>query len=492
MKVYPENGSCAIIPRSRYKRARIEKPSQDFKNCQIEDNNSLFSHTPLSFTATKTSEVQVAQVTKETRMNLPEDQSKEEDSLKPSASEVASESPHSGTSSQALIHETAKFIKAYAVKRAVEIARQHFFRHLSSLQPSTAAGGSVAESSGAGAEAPKSPERPNTRSRQSNKGKGRADGGGGEDGEDEAEDGDRRKRVRTRRDRPDGPTVRYACTVFANAMKTRENAPSSLDAAKWPIECYRSGFESTTRLRSHLYSHHYYGCKICHQTLTSADAFYAHHLEGCEQVRGNPPLWISTDQINQFKSKRTVTGIDTEERKWAWIYRIVFPNEDELPSPYWQPILADCQRQHFDTTEQRNALFGVLREQFERAVDIENLSAPLVESLLRNLKNVWHNVLDKVQEKFPTSDNIDIESWKAIFENLETDIASIVPNEGAGAQEGVSEDSEQPELSQTMGPATSVESELPQPEAFNEALDQWMNDYLAGGLSGDDPLPNIQ
>ncbi|KAF3930096.1 hypothetical protein ABW19_dt0205934 [Dactylella cylindrospora] len=339
---------------------------------------------------------------------------------------------------EVLLQETATKIKAYAVERAIEITRQRFFYYLLRYASSTTCGegspGGAAGSGSSGNSRATESVQPAIASRKLlDKGKGRAYQNEGNNGDDEDADGDgnRKKRPRIDKASPSIPPVRYSCIFFANAADLRKNNLLSLDLTKWSMECYRSGFETIARLKSHLYSHHCYGCQKCHRILPSADAFYKHHRKGCEETPGDPPLCLSDDQMERFKSKKPITGIDTEEKRWVWMYKIVFPDQDSVPSPYWQAISLECNRQHIDSFPQRNELFGLLKDQFEAALDMRELSDPLVKALLGILKDVWAKVVDSVMEKYPMSQepgDIDTASWKAIFGDIAEPLAPIDSN----------------------------------------------------------------
>ncbi|RVD90441.1 uncharacterized protein DFL_001406 [Arthrobotrys flagrans] len=55
------------------------------------------------------------------------------------------------------------------------------------------------------------------------------------------------------------------------------------------------------------------------------------------------------------------------------------------------------------------------------ALDLKEISDPLIKELLRVLKLLWAKVVDAITEKYPTpqdSSEIDTTSWKTIFEDI--------------------------------------------------------------------------
>ncbi|KAK6516003.1 hypothetical protein TWF281_004593 [Arthrobotrys megalospora] len=327
---------------------------------------------------------------------------------------------------ESLIQETAARVKFYAIRRTIEIVRQKFLQHLLSLSRSSTGGGSSSNeatgpSTGSGTSEDVSIR--DSRRKQLRNGKRKVRQSEEGDGDDDEADGDnnRKKKPRMASGSPGVPNPRYACIYFASAMKSKTSNLSSLDLTKWATECYRSGFETIARVKSHLYSHHRYGCKKCHRVLASAELFHEHIEKGCNESTGDPPLYLSRGQAERLKSKKPIPGINTEEKRWSYLYKIVFEDQDAIPSPYWQAISLDCNRQHIDSFQQRDELFGLLKEQFEAAVDMKELSGPLIKALMEILKEVWAKVVDTITEKYPVpeiSGEGDPISWKAIFNDI--------------------------------------------------------------------------
>ncbi|KAK6518818.1 hypothetical protein TWF506_005953 [Arthrobotrys conoides] len=191
-------------------------------------------------------------------------------------------------------------------------------------------------------------------------------------------------------------------------MRSKDRDSLNLDLTRWQTECYRSGFGNVARVkyldvhRSHLYSYHQWGCKNCHRNFPTTEAHYNHSHGDCQESTETLPTFPSREQIGRLKSKKPILGVDTEEKMWRWIYRIIFPDLESIPSPYWEAIYLNCKRRHIDSF----LLLDLLNRQFEMALWTRELLKPLEELLLR-LKLLWAKWL--MLENYPMA------SLKAIF-----------------------------------------------------------------------------
>ncbi|KAK6499946.1 hypothetical protein TWF481_010302 [Arthrobotrys musiformis] len=325
-----------------------------------------------------------------------------------------------------LLRETAARVKVYALQTVAEVLRQKLTNYLLRFSnPNVTAGTGETSSSGE----PVSSAEPGNQTplqtakvgqgqsvRKKRKPSGRRKGKDDENGEDED---NRKKRLRTSKPSPGTPCTRYACIYFANAMKSKDTHLLNLDLTRWQTECYRSGFETIARLKSHLYSHHQWGCKKCYRNFPTAEAHHEHSHDGCQESTEIAPVFLSREQITRLKSKKPLSGVDTEGKRWRSIYRLVFPDQENIPSPYWEPISLNCKKKHIEPSQ----LLNLLKRQFEAVLLSKELLKPLDEALL-GLKLVWGNVVDAIMENYPISENpsdADIASLKAIFENIMED-----------------------------------------------------------------------
>ncbi|KAF3173328.1 hypothetical protein EYR41_009953 [Orbilia oligospora] len=325
-----------------------------------------------------------------------------------------------------LLRETAARVRAYALQTVAKILHQQFAGcSLRFINPSAAtdaeessSGGELVASTEPGSLTPLQTVEPGQGRSICNKRKAPSQQEGeGADDDDEEDEDNRKKRPRMSKSGLCTPRVRrYACIYFANAMDSKVSQFLNVDLTRWQIECYRSGFENVTRVKSHLYSHHQWGCKKCYRNFPTAEAHYDHSHGDCQESTETAPVFLSRDQISRLKSKKPVPGVDTEEKKWRSIFRLVFPDRENIPSPYWEAISLNCKRQHIDPSQ----LLNLLKRQFETALLTKELLKPLDQALL-GLKIVWGKVVDAITENYPISENLndmDMASWKTIFEDI--------------------------------------------------------------------------
>ncbi|KAI1156454.1 hypothetical protein F4825DRAFT_404087 [Nemania diffusa] len=110
--------------------------------------------------------------------------------------------------------------------------------------------------------------------------------------------------------------------------------------------CMPPGYTSISRLKEHLNRCHTQPknqCNRCHETFKSADGLAAHQRS---QVTCNvsharsPPGIMTTDQWDAVRSRKQ-SNMSTEE-KWKSIYRILFPDDSYVPSPYKDERCSTC------------------------------------------------------------------------------------------------------------------------------------------------------
>jgi predicted methyltransferase len=101
---------------------------------------------------------------------------------------------------------------------------------------------------------------------------------------------------------------------------------------------YCSGFgqELIGANREHLYRRHYkIHCQRCKQVFSDARQLNNHEMsaERCEVIDAVSPGDITAYQEKQLKSRKHTAKRQTDEEKWADIYRLLFPGEERVPSP---------------------------------------------------------------------------------------------------------------------------------------------------------------
>ncbi|TPX09732.1 uncharacterized protein E0L32_009071 [Thyridium curvatum] len=145
-----------------------------------------------------------------------------------------------------------------------------------------------------------------------------------------------------------------------------DRASRTLGAAGKKFACpFPSGWQTTARLKEHLYRcHRPIYCQRCKQIFKSKPGLDAHVSVAreniCDAKPGPPPEGLSPEQEQDLRSRKKSTRNQSEVSKWCGIYNIIFPNE-AAPSPYFEPI-DDGRRQSPDSHELEE-LEGYLRQQ---------------------------------------------------------------------------------------------------------------------------------
>ncbi|KAF3272438.1 hypothetical protein TWF970_010064 [Orbilia oligospora] len=363
-----------------------------------------------------------------------------------------------------LLRETAARVRAYALQTVAELLRQQFAEcSLRFTNPNATADTGESSSSGELVSSTESGSRTSLPTAELNQGRSiwnkrkapsRQEGEGADDDDEDDED-NRKKRPRMSKSSLCTPCVRrYACIYFANAMDSKDSHFLNVDLTRWQTEFYRSGFETVARVKSHLYSHHQWGCKKCYRNFPTAEAHYDHSHGDCQESTETAPVFLSREQISQLKSKKPVPGVNTEEKKWRSIFRLVFPDQESIPSPFIKPSEEAIR---------------------DGAPDNQELLKPFDQALL-GIKIVWGNVVDAIMENYPMSENpndMDMASWKAVFEDIventarsntrndESDPTPSLVNSTNTASESISEVAY--EFFQGTASPTILESTIPNP-----------------------------
>ncbi|KAL2263204.1 hypothetical protein VTK26DRAFT_7778 [Humicola hyalothermophila] len=151
------------------------------------------------------------------------------------------------------------------------------------------------------------------------------------DGEDDDEDEGYRPGSSLSK-RGTGSTKRFACPF-------RKHDPQTYNIVDYEVCAIRS-WSTISRLKEHLYRRHYkIHCARCKQTFNDARELSNHELSltSCEIVDTAHPGDITSYQEKQLKSRKHTARRQSDTEKWADIYRLLFPSEESVPSPYPEP-----------------------------------------------------------------------------------------------------------------------------------------------------------
>ncbi|WQF82866.1 hypothetical protein CDEST_07880 [Colletotrichum destructivum] len=103
--------------------------------------------------------------------------------------------------------------------------------------------------------------------------------------------------------------------------------------------CRGAAFKSISRLKAHLHSNHSQdpNCLRCRRVFTTDEDVHRHmESEDCERVKDVVVEGFDRDQKERLQSKkRGGVGVKSDEEKWKDIFRILFPDCDEIPGPYY-------------------------------------------------------------------------------------------------------------------------------------------------------------
>ncbi|KAL5619437.1 hypothetical protein FOVSG1_001659 [Fusarium oxysporum f. sp. vasinfectum] len=230
-----------------------------------------------------------------------------------------------------------------------------------------------------------------------------SDDGFGED--DKTPDRTQKKRGKT----SDSTETRYVCPFFKH---NREKYKTS----QWKSCCW-PGWTSVHRVKEHLYRRHVlpkFRCNRCRQDLKSAFNLNEHQRADtiCQrQSEESEEEGIDEEQERLLRVRKRKNGKASqvaEEEKWVEMYRILFPHDDPIPSPY--PELCPLQPEQDTEHPGANVLDSFedyARREFSRRMRprIESLVDGILEQTLtsQTITDVANNVLQGIMESFRES-----------------------------------------------------------------------------------------
>ncbi|KAF4630543.1 hypothetical protein G7Y89_g7597 [Cudoniella acicularis] len=121
---------------------------------------------------------------------------------------------------------------------------------------------------------------------------------------------------------------------------------------------------------------------------------YISSVEGCSLRVANPPEGITTDMLKALKSRKKFN--QTEEERWKGTYRILFPRECEVPSPYVDSVNDETSRvldffEEYCRTEMRKKFSKLLEDHFS-TINLNSVSTPEPASNLMTLSTAQHRL----------------------------------------------------------------------------------------------------
>ncbi|RFN51722.1 hypothetical protein FIE12Z_4034 [Fusarium flagelliforme] len=206
-----------------------------------------------------------------------------------------------------------------------------------------------------------------------------------ESSDDDTDDGSRG----TKRSKKASTSQRFACPFYKHNPAQYENSRS----------CVGPGWKTVHRVKEHIFRSHKlpeHQCPRCFETFKSAGALSKHSRAAvlCQiQNRATQEEGIDAGQERQLKIRARKTNAGphqkkVEEDRWNEMYQIVFPNEEQPSSPYYNRVhtsalsrIDDFERNIMDDFGQRvSARLGCLGMQ---------------QSLLTNILTITRSALQE-------------------------------------------------------------------------------------------------
>ncbi|KAF5538217.1 hypothetical protein FMEXI_9513 [Fusarium mexicanum] len=251
-----------------------------------------------------------------------------------------------------------------------------------------------------------------------------SDDGLGED--DKTPDRAQKKREKT----SNSSETRYVCPFFKH---NREKYKTS----QWKSCCW-PGWTSVHRVKEHLYRRHMlpkFRCNRCRQDLKSAFNLNEHQRADtiCQRQSEEPEEeGIDEEQERLLRIRKRKNGKApqvAEEEKWVEMYKILFPHDDPIPSPYPElcPLQPEQDIEHPGATV-LDSFEEYARREFSRRMRprIESLVDGIFEQTLtsQTITDVANNVLSGIMESFRESQSQSQETRQPESQNSPSRIPS--------------------------------------------------------------------
>ncbi|KLP12718.1 uncharacterized protein LW94_6571 [Fusarium fujikuroi] len=232
----------------------------------------------------------------------------------------------------------------------------------------------------------------------------------GSDSDDEfGEDDETPDRAQKKRKGSVDIETRYVCPFFKH---NRERYKTS----HWKSCCW-PGWTSVHRVKEHIYRRHRlprFRCNRCRQDLKSAFNLNEHLRADtiCERQSEEPEEeGINEEQERLLRIRKRKNGKArqvTEEEKWVEMYKILFPDDDPVPSPYPELCSLQIEQPEQDIEQAGANLLDSFEDYARREFSvrmrprIENLVDGLMEQTFtsQTITDIATNVLKDIMESF--------------------------------------------------------------------------------------------
>ncbi|UPK96912.1 hypothetical protein LCI18_007847 [Fusarium solani-melongenae] len=104
--------------------------------------------------------------------------------------------------------------------------------------------------------------------------------------------------------------------------------------------CVGPGWDSVHRVKEHIFRRHMLSstqCENCLEQFETRPVLDEHLQNPCRKKPPSGSYGINRQQEKQLRSRKMYQKSLDEEEKWRAIYKIIFPGEKNIPSPYYEP-----------------------------------------------------------------------------------------------------------------------------------------------------------
>ncbi|KAI1074899.1 hypothetical protein F5B20DRAFT_562212 [Whalleya microplaca] len=144
------------------------------------------------------------------------------------------------------------------------------------------------------------------------------------------------KRTKLKADNDHSVGRKFACPFFQRDRHRKQLSRS----------CTGPGWENIARVKEHIYRCHMKSnqCNRCQESFENPGELATHQRAEvpCERREVRSAGIISEDQSTQLKHRKKSSQASTLEDKWVSMYRIIFPDDSLVPSPYYDGPCGQC------------------------------------------------------------------------------------------------------------------------------------------------------
>ncbi|TQN73318.1 hypothetical protein CSHISOI_02114 [Colletotrichum shisoi] len=140
------------------------------------------------------------------------------------------------------------------------------------------------------------------------------------------------------------------------------------EPATWLLACpyLKHDPEVYVQRRAHLHRNHAQdpNCLRCRRVSVTNEDVHGHmESEDCERVKGVVIEGFDRDQKERLQSKkRGGVGVKSDEEKWKDIFRILFPDCDEIPSLYYSMNFDGPIKSRSNETKQHELVAAIVQD----------------------------------------------------------------------------------------------------------------------------------